>query len=96
MFSAIVTTNQWFDKRLALAHALGSTGGAVPPFLSGLLTTPLANAATHRPAPPTTTKLRLLLLPSCMGNRSMHMLGTSPILHVFYPISALATQTGRT
>ena len=39
-----------FNKRLALAHAVGSTGGAASPFLSGLLTPSLGNAIGWRNA----------------------------------------------
>jgi len=50
LFSAVMTTNQWFSRRLALAHAFGSTGGAASPFLSGLLTPQLADGVGWRNA----------------------------------------------
>jgi len=50
LFSAIMTTNQYFSRRLSLAHAIGSTGGTATPFLSGLLTPQLADAVGFRNA----------------------------------------------
>jgi MFS family permease len=50
LYAAVMTTNRWFSRRLALAHAAGTTGGALSPFLSGLLAPSLADAVGWRNA----------------------------------------------
>jgi MFS family permease len=50
LYAAVMTANRWFSHRLALAHAAGSTGGALSPFLSGLLAPSLAHAVGWRHA----------------------------------------------
>ena len=46
--AAIMLMNLWFTKRLSLAHACANTGGALSPFLMGLLAPSLFDAIGWR------------------------------------------------
>lgn len=48
LYAAVMTTNRWFSRKLALAHAAGTTGGALSPFLCGLLAPSLTHAVGWR------------------------------------------------
>ena len=48
LYSAIVCIGRWFSRRLALAHALPNTGGALTPLLMGLLAPALFDAVGWR------------------------------------------------
>ena len=50
LFGAVSMMNQWFSKRLALAHACANTGGAAAPFLCGLFVPTLFDATGWRGA----------------------------------------------
>jgi MFS family permease len=50
LHSAIVCIGRWFSSKLALAHALPNTGGALSPLLMGMLAPRLFDAAGWRGA----------------------------------------------
>ena len=50
LFGAVALMNEWFSKRLALAHACANTGGAAAPFLCGLFVPPLFDGVGWRRA----------------------------------------------
>ena len=50
LHSAVLCVGRWFSRKLALAHALPNTGGALSPLLMGMLAPRLFDAAGWRGA----------------------------------------------